>query len=394
MASQLASASSTLLYIFTETEISPIFVSIIVPISVAGSVIGSTLAPFFINIFTRVRTAAIICSVAIAVLSTFISWSVEVLSPNFSIIIVNALCFPMGAVSAISSTVFPIFMSTLISIPRQNDLNILQAGLGSIVVILITTYSLFRSEILKIDSLDNVEFLWIGSALMFASAAFLGLIHIGSEPGRASEVRTPNPRAIHFLNLSRKNKIRLYGHTQVAFCSVLLSPVFWGVYSTQTLDTPGSVDQNLLFVGIGIAFGMPTWLFLRNKMKIRTIYRISSTISLSCTAAYFLLTFAGTVKPNIAILGSVLVLSSFSAQPIYSAAQNWLLLISKEMNRVMVFSYANFVSKISLMIFGFLLVAVAGYGPSSWPIMVVLFFNFIALAASVRMPSIEGDFVN
>jgi hypothetical protein len=285
VAVQLTSVSAVLPFICAELEAPGVIVALLVPIYTIGTLCGNLFIAQVLRWHASI-VALLLGSVCPQALLIVVNASdIAFLPENVSaypLLVTSAL---IGVLSGCSRVIVSLSTSALLPAERQSSLLIQQAGYGAVLVTLISAYS---AGFLSDDSpgIDNAELLWVGAVAMVVLAiCCLGLPPqrdvVRGEPTRMGELLVAGVR-----RLRAAGWLRRYLVTQVAFTSITLGSLFYGIYSSASLGPDnGALDSILTFIGLGLLAGIGIWSYVRKRFDVRGMLVCSALIG-ACAADF------------------------------------------------------------------------------------------------------------
>ena len=384
VAVQLTSVGAVIPFICAELGAPAVVVALLVPVYTVGVLFGNA----FIAKLLRWHASIITLLVAVVLLQALLivgnASAVRFLPANLFVYPLLLACAIIGVLAGCSRVIASLSTSALLPADRHSSLFLQQAGYGAVVV---TSIAAFSAGFLSDDSpgIDNAELLWIGAAAMGVSAiSCFGL--------RADRAVTPadTPRMSDLLRegfrrLRGERWLRHYLVTQVAFTSITLSSVFYGIYGAESLGPDnGALDSILIFVGLGLLAGIGIWSYVRNRFDVRGMFLFSALIGIFA-AALSLLLMAFRPLPLVWTFGLAMLLTALATQAVFPASHDW---IEREVpydERVAVLGFTQIVVSLASIGIAFLFGVLARHGGALWPLAIMLGINAITAITAARV---------
>jgi MFS family permease len=381
VAVQLTSAMAVIPFITAELDAPAIAVALLVPVYTIGTLFGNV---FIAQILRWTSSVVVLLFGNVflqAVLIILNALAVEFLPDNVSpypLLITTAF---IGVAAGFSRVIVSLSTAALLPSDRQGSLLVQQAGYGAVMVTLVSAYSAgFLSD--ESPGIDNAELLWVGAVAMIVSAiCCIGLRPIRdvmpTERMRMGEVMVAGARLLRSAGWLRR-----YLVTQVAFTTITLGSVFYGIYSSESLGPDnGALDTILTFVGLGLLAGIWIWSHVRKRFDVRGMLVCSALIGMSA-AVLTLVLIAFRPIPLVWTFGLAMMLTAIASQAVFPASHVWLEREVTDDERVVVLSFTQIV--VSVVSIGIALVfgLIARHGLEVWPIAIMLALNVIAAMAA------------
>lgn len=360
-------------------------VALIVPVFTAGTLLGTALGPTVLDM--AISVGGLLGGIALvdAALTALLAVDISLVPPRFVGYPLLLLCFLIGILAGSSEVVSPMALSAMLSARRRSDVQLMQAGFGAALVVVIT--ALFASRLAR-DSFPwhDVDLLWIGAAAMLLCAACSfalragGVALAGGPGGMRDTLRDGN-------SYRRSNRwMKRFLATQLVFLAVTLSPMFYVIYAAESLGTGvGDMDDFLVFFGIGLLAGIPLWRLVRERLGVRGMYACSAGISLAAVI-FCIVSQRWHLLPGLWALGPVLMLSALANQAVWPAAYDWIFGQASAEDAAVVISYTRIVVSVGVIFAAFAFSIAAEYGPEVWPLGLLLVLTAVACLAATKVP--------
>jgi hypothetical protein len=389
VAVQLTTVTAVIPFISAELGAPDVVVALLVPTYTIGALFGNVFIAQILRWHASI-VGLLLGNVALqAVLIIANAVDIEFLPENvfaYPLLLTSAL---IGVLSGCSRVIVSLSTSALLPPQRQSNLLIRQAGYGAVLVALVSAYSAgFLSD--NSPGIDDVELLWVGAAAMAVSA----LLCLGLRPERdvmpTEPMRMGDALVAGFRRLRSARWLRRYLVTQVAFTSITLGSMFYGIYASESLGPDnGALDSILVFVGLGLLAGIGIWFYVRKRFDVRGMLVCSALIG-ACAAALSLALMAFRLLSMVWTFGLAMMLTAIASQAVFPASHDWIEREVTDDERVAVLGFTQVVASVAAIGIAFAFGLVARHGRALWPLAIMLALNAIAAVAAARVHISRG----
>lgn len=385
-AAQLTSVTTVLPYVCAGLSAPNVVVALLVPLFTAGFLGGNIFASRLLrwsgSVMALLFGLAVVQALLVAINATAVAFMPEKVAWYPLLVTAGVL----GLASGCSLIFFPLLISALLSPERRVALLLREAGFGAAIMTLVSAFSagLLSSQP---ANLDDAELLGIGAAFMALSTLWFLTLRPSGPLTLGESVPTREVLRRGFTYLRRQRWLRQFVLTQLLFTSVTMAPMFYAIYSSESLGADNTqLDNILIFVGLGLLAGIAVWGFIRRRFHTRGMYLWSASIAI-CAAVLCTLMQIFRLPP-VWIFGLTMLLVAVASQAVGPAALDWVFSETAEEDRLVVVSYTQIIASVAAIALGFIFGFVAGYGSAMWPLAIMLGVNVAALCAAmlVRMP--------
>ena len=381
---QLTSVAAVIPFICAELDAPAVAVALLVPVYTVGVLFGTAFIARLLRWHVPIVTVLLVIVFLQALLIVGSATTVRFLPANVFVYPLLLACAIIGVLAGCSRVIASLSTSALLPSNRHSSLLLKQAGYGAVVITLISAFS---AGFLSDDSpgIDNAELLWVGAAAMTVSAVCCFGLRTDRAVAPADTPRMSDLLREGFRRLRVERWLRHYLVTQLAFTSITLSAVFYGIYSAESLGPDnGALDSILIFVGLGLLAGIGIWSYVRKRFDVRGMFLCSALIGV-LAAALSLLLMAFRPLPLVWTFGLAMLLTAVATQAVFPASHDW---IEREVpydERVVVLSFTQIVVSIASIGIAFLFGVLARHGGALWPLAIMLGINAITAITAARV---------
>lgn len=384
VAVQLTSVTAVIPFICAELGAKGVVVALLVPIYTIGTLFGNVFIAQILRWHTSIVAVLLgnVCLQALLIIANAID--IEFLPKNVSPYLLLLTSALIGVSSGCSRVVVSLSTAALLPRERQSRLLIQQAGYGAVLVMLISAYS---AGFLSDDSpgIDNAELLWVGAAAMIVSAICCFGLRQARDVMPAERMRMGEVLIAGVRRFRGASWLRRYLVTQVAFTSITLGSVFYGIYSSESLGPDnGALDSILAFVGLGLLAGIGIWSYVRKRFDVRGMLLCSALIG-ACAAVLCLTLMTSRLLPMVWTFGLAMMLTAIASQAVFPASHDWIEREVTDDERVVVLSFTQIVVSVVAIGIAFVFGVVARHGSALWPLTIMLALNAIAAITAARV---------
>jgi len=385
VAVQLTSVTAVVPFIGAELDAPGVVVALFVPIYTVGALYGNV----FIAQVSRWHTSVVALLLGSVFLQALLiianASAIQFLPENVSAYPLLLTCALIGVLSGCSRVIVSLSTSALLPPERHSSLLLQQSGYGAVLVTLISAYSAgFLSDVSS--GIDNAELLWVGAAAMVVSALCCLALRPERDVVPAQRARVGELLRDGVSRLRSTDWLRRYLVTQVAFTSITLGSVFYGIYSSTSLGPDnGALDSILAFVGLGLLAGIGIWSYVRKRFDVRGMLLCSALIGV-CAAVLTLSLLAFRLLPMVWTFGLAMLLTAIASQAVFPASHDWIEREVTDDERVAVLSFTQIVVSVVSIGIAFVFGVIARHGSALWPLAIMLALNVIAAIAAARLP--------
>ncbi|KQH75524.1 hypothetical protein AO501_24875 [Mycobacterium gordonae] len=285
----------------------------------------------------------------------------------------------MGVVRGICDGTYRELVAAMLPAHRQGALILTECAVSAVIIVFAT---LLVVPALSGPGDRELTVLSIGAASMFAASA-AGVL-IGAFPVRSGAVvpRFGDAMRRTSVIVTSQPAFRKYAIAQAIFIPISLSPTFYALHAP-TDGGHSNLSAVIVSSAVGLLVGAVLWRVVHRAAGIRGMLIGSTGMAVAagvvCVAAHLL-----ELWPQTWVHGLVFALTAAGNQALLAASTEWLGTIAKERDRAILIGFTAAIAALLRLVLGAGMYAAAQQTNASWPVMMLLALEVVAVAAALQ----------